>query len=364
MSYDKIKDLRHTNDLMDLFVTAGVRYNRFQWMNLGANYFYRRSSEGIAFETAGKKDQQFNSLIDFGAFYGHQERFGQSGYTYDTNLFFNQFNGVGLQLELFPSGKLSFFNDLSVKFRSGYFGVKSSITPVYTEHSSTIGGYTGVVSLKNQTSLQQIRLRLGGEQLENYENAFRKEVSSGGNLQVVYYGKTKVLDHSRTEAAIGYTGNFGIKDNNPMWVVDVLLSATMNREKVSLYPSYRKQEINQYLSVVSTKRNFNVQKGFVRVNLQLGYGFGTGYAASDGMSGTPGASQSAAVTLDKYLYREYDYLTSKRVNGLVAARYTRQFTGIRASVYGEVGYERTQAFAVRYVGRTFENILLKVGCLF
>jgi hypothetical protein len=361
VSYYKIRDLRHINDWMDLLVTGGLRYNNNQSIDVGINYTYRRTTESIAFESAGNSGKQFNSLIDFGAFYGEQERYGESGYT-SGGLMFNQFQGGAVQINLFPKKDFSFFNELWARHRSGYYGVKSATSVVYTEHKGNLLGYNGVLSLKRATVLHQLKLNWDAEFLKNYEKSYRSETSTGGVKNYFYYGKNEVLRQNRVNFSAGYTGNFQVKDNTPVWIVDALFAVKTNNEKVSMYPAYRKQQINQFLSEVSSKRNIQLKQGVLRVQLSANYGFGTGYAAQDGIYDTNGTS--SAKSLDQYLYREFDYLTAKKVGGQAAVRYTAEVKGGKTKWYGEVGYEATKALNVDYIGDYRGNVNVKVGYLF
>lgn len=361
MSYYKKRDLRHVNDLMDLLVTAGLRYTGNKTADIGMNYTYRRTTEGITFESLGTSGKQFNSLIDFGAFYGEQERYGESGLT-SGGLMLNQFHGGALQINLFPKAPVSFFNELWARHRSGYYGVKESSSAEYTEHKGNLLGYNGVFSFKRAMTLHQLKLKWDWESLKNYENAYQSEVSSGGNRTYNYYGKYEVLRQSSVNYSVGYTGNFDVRDNTPGWVVDVLFTAHTNDQKTSMYPAYRKQQINRFLWEASGKHNLPLKKGVLQVQVGANYGFGNGYAALDGLYNTSGTS--AAVSLDQYLYREFDYLTARRVGGLASLRYTSGLKGGTTKWFGEVSYQAVKALNVDYVGDYSGNVGIKIGYLF
>jgi hypothetical protein len=361
-SYYKVKDLRHTNDLMNLIFTGGLRYKVNSFIDAGINYYYRRSTEGIEFKSLGVMNKQFNSLIDFGAFYGHPELFGSSGYTADNNLFLNQFNGASIQLNLFPQSKISIFNEFGIKRRTGYFGVKSSATLVRTEHQSDIFSYSGMISFKSHSSIQQLKVAASVENLQNSENSFRAETTTGGVTTYVFYAKNKVFDQDRMNFSVGYTGYFQVEHNNPLWVVDALFTATSDDQTITLYPSFRKHKVNQSSAHLSVKRNVYLASGDILcLNLQAGYGSGSGYAAKDGVYSSAGSSQSSAVSLDRDLYREFEYLTADRIIGTVAVRYTKLLETNKTSIYGEVGYDATKALSVKYIGSTFGNLSVKIG---
>ncbi|MFT3739504.1 MAG: hypothetical protein QM786_12160 [Breznakibacter sp.] len=364
-SYFKTKDLRHTNDLMDMGVTAGFKYKFGSVADAGINYYYRRTTESIGFKSYGNTDQQFNSLIDFGAFLGRQERFGDSGYTDkdDTKPFFNKFNGASVQIELFPDRHTRFFNELGLRHRTGYYGKRSTTSVIYTEHQAHIYRYKGVMSHESAQSLHLIGLELEHESLQNFENAYRKETSSTGNASIIYYGQNKMLDKTTSFASLTYTGNLRVEDNNPTWVLNAGASLRSKELTSIVYPSFRKQLVNQLLGQASVTRNLK------RQNHQLGFTGGCGYAVGNGTDKEDGEygtsdSKSSAVSLNHYLYREFEYLTAAQLSGNIGFRYTRLWMPNLIKIYGEINYQHTRAFSVKYIGDTFGCLAIKLGCTF
>jgi hypothetical protein len=362
-SYFKTKDLRHTNDLMDLSVTAGLRYRISPGADAGMNYFYRRSTEGIEFRSFGNTDEPFNSLISFGSFLGRQERFGESGYTDATSNIplFNEFQGLSLQLEISLCADLRFFNELGLKWRDGYYGERSSTSVTFTEHSSDIYQYRGVFSLEKNSSLHLLEINLEQESLENFENAYRKETIPGGSTTIVYYGETRMLDRKMFLVSAGYTGNLQVKNNNPAWVLKANAAFSDREQTVSVYPDYRKQTINQFHVEVSARRNMIRRDHMYSLYLGSGYASGGGTEQHDGKYGS---GESSAVSLDRYLHREYEYLTAPRVMGNAGFRYTRLMAN-SMKIYGDVRYSFTKAASIDHLeGDTFQNLSLTVGCTF
>lgn len=363
ISYFKTKDLRHTNDLMDMSVTAGVRYKFKKIVDTGVNYYYRKTTENTYYKSIGNTDQQFNSLISFGSFFGMQERFSDEGYTGsgDNIPFFNKFQGVSLQFDILPENKLHFFNELGIKFRSGYFGSNSSASIMYTRNEGDIYQYRGLISLFHRNTLHQLELKLGQEKLTNYEKSYRKETSTGGNTTVVYYGENKVLNRTVLNASAVYTGNLQITDNNPAWVVNAGAYFYQKDQTAIVYPYYRKQTINQLMADVSIKRNIVRQNNLYSFRFGGDYGSGSGTAKIDGSYSS--GSNGSADTLDRYLYREYEYFTAPRVTGKTGFRYSRMMPK-NLRIYGDIQYSYTKAFSIEYIGSTFGQLAVSIGCLF
>lgn len=365
ISYFKTRDLRHTNDLMDLTFTMGIRYKFKNLVDAGINYFYRKTTENTNYEAIGNMDKQFNSLICYGSFFGRQERFGDYGFTGsgDDNPFFNAFQGITIQFDLFPENDFHFYNETGIKWRKGYFGKRSTTTIMYTENESNILFYKGMISKKNKNSLHQLSIHFDTENLTNFEKSYRKESTIGGNSMIVYYGKNEVLDRGVINAKVTYTGNLNVKDMNPEWVISGGANFSSRDQTTTLYPFFRKQNINQYSVEASAKRNLFKESNIFTFNLNGTYGTGSGTQKEDGQYGSD--SQSSAKSLDRYLFREYEYLTVSRATAMAGFRYTRQLPkNNNLCIFGDIQYSFSKAFSTIYIGDTFSNLAISIGCIF
>ena len=77
-NYSKRKDLRHTNYLLDMTVSAGVTYALGDVL-LGANYLFRKDSESIDAEQIGTGESSYCAFLDKGLYYGKYEVWTGSG---------------------------------------------------------------------------------------------------------------------------------------------------------------------------------------------------------------------------------------------------------------------------------------------
>lgn len=366
-NYAKTKDLRHTNKLMDMYVTAGLSYEVNQKIELGLNYYYRRSTEDMSFNTYGTTDQRYESLIDYGGFFGKTEVFGETGYTSSKNggesPMFNQFNGVAFQLNYRLSPKISLFNEIAYKSRDGYYGVKGSSKILYSKHNSDIVEYKGVFSYSNKNYKHILNVGINNEELENYETVYRTENQGGGTSITVYYDPLKVLKRSIFNGKLEYTGNFGIEDFNPVWILNAVVEYYKKDQTAYLYPFYRKQTIKRTTINLSAKRN--IIKGSNMYTFMLGatYATGSGMPKGDGLYTPPSESQITPRTIDKDLYREYEYLTNNQWKGAAGFQYSRLFNGIKG--YALVNYSLTKASDIEYLeGSTRNQVCVTVGCTF
>jgi hypothetical protein len=367
VSYFKTRDLRHINDLLDMSMVLGMRYLVKKHTGLGINYHYRRTSEDIVFGTSGNKDQQYNSLIDYGLFLGKQERFSTTGTGYtisgDTRPYFNEFHGVSLQSDVRFAG-FGCFSELSYKHRSGHFGIQASTSIVFTENKGDVFFYRGILGRQVGNSLHQIEADIDYETLKNYENSFQKTTSDGGVTTITYYGKNIVLKRRNLLASIGYTGNLAVKQNNPTWLIHAKVSVSDKKQTSIFYPVYRKQNIHILVGEMKLKRNFVKNAQIYSPYFSAIFSTGGGDMNKDGIYNSETTNETKAVSLDRLLIREYEYLTSTQGAGIGGFRYTRLLKLQKIAVYGDLSCNYKKAFSVDAIGSSFGSLTLKVGCTF
>lgn len=364
-NYAKYKDLRHKNSLTDLSLTLGASYTLNHFLEIGINYFYRRTIESIGFDIYGNEDRMYYSLIDFGTFFGRREIFGDTGYTNsrETKPMYNKFHGGSAQVDISISDKIKLFNELTYKYRDGYYGINSSAAILYTKHNASIYEYRGVVTLSTKRDLHTLQLFTGREKLENNENIY--EINTiDGRKTITYHGSTRVLDQDRISAKLGYTANLNTSNNYPEWVLKANLNIYQQKKTTSLYPYYRKQTINITDIDVSANRNIFAKQGQI-YKLLLGTRFtkGSGTDKNDGMY-TSQSGGSTPVMLDSDLYKEYEYLTSPQLQFKAGFGYQRPVNA-EVAVYGNIQYQYTKAFDIKYLsGSTFGSLAVTIGCNF
>lgn len=362
-NYAKFKDLRHENKEMDLTFTLGTVYRISPFWEAGINYIYRRRLEEIHFQSYGNKDQQFNSLIDFGVFYGYQELFSTgSSYTEKgaNKPLFEEYQGASLQLNFTLTPQIKFFNELTLKWRDGYYGKQGTSNKVYTEHDSKIIEYRGNVSLQNKKDLHMLSFNISKESLYNYENSYQPSTNPDGTSVDIYSGQAQMLNKTIWKLKGGYTAYLGIKDYLPIWILSINAESNSMKQTVSFYPNYRKQDINQWKVGISASRNITKSLNQYSFNVGLSYISGGGTAKKDGTYDSSSQGQTKAVSLDRYIYREFEYLTTERIRGNAGFRYSRLFSG-KMKGYAQLNYALTNAFSTEYIGKTFNELSLSVG---
>ncbi|MDR3119692.1 MAG: hypothetical protein LBU44_09835 [Mediterranea sp.] len=364
-NYAKEKDLRHKNKLLDIAATAGLSYPITPAVEAGANYYYRRSVEGVEFGSYGTTDRQFYSLIAYGAFYGTAEPFGNVGYTKDNEEkpMVSDYHGASIQLNIRISPALVWHNEVTGKVRNGYYGKKAPYTIVYADHDGHLWEYNGTLSLRNGKNLHQLKVTADREDLKNYERIYRTEQQPNGSNKVVYYGSLKTTNRRVQHLNAEYTANLGIEDFNPAWTLKAALNHSGREQYASVYPYYRRQDIRATTLNLSAARNIVKNKAMYTLHAGATYGSGGGTPQADQTYVEPAAAQSAPASAERYLNQEYEYLTADRFAGEATLKYSRIFD---ANIKGHisVNYMFTAASDVAYIGSTHHRLRLAIGCTF
>lgn len=369
ISYYKTKDLRHTNDLLDFKLSAGLAYT-WKKLDLGLNYMYHRSVESIVFETFGNTEMKYDCLIDYGGFFGERENYDNTGTGIivgsDQKPYFHQENGIGLQLNLKPNPKLSVFNELSLNIGTGQFGNRSTTTIVYTEHETTNYAFKSIISLHNNQNLHQIQLYGDYATSDNWMNDYKETGGSSETGAVITYGiPQKVNGRTRSSVSIGYNGYFRILNDQPLWSIKAKVNYFSNYQRSIYYDPliYRRQEINQLLAQIAAYRNLYMGKNTYRLSAGIGYSSGSGYAFRDTyVSSDP--NQDDVLTMDHYAHQEFEYFTATTLRASLGFRYTRLINKDKNRIYGDVKYKGTKAFDTSYIGDYFGSLHLSLGYQF
>jgi hypothetical protein len=361
-NYAKFRDLRHVNKYSDLVLSAGARYAFGSVAEVGVNYAYRHNAEDIAFETFGNADRQYYTLISYGGFFGQRtERYkgGTGGYTNDAHPLFNTYHGAAVQAGV-RMARWRLFVEASGKWRSGYYGQRSTTTLVYTEHEGSEYALAGTLSYRRETAQHLLKAAYRQAQLKNYENIYDWKNTLGGRSEVVYYGKNIVCGADRMQADLTYTGYFGVTDYRPVWRVEAGATYARMTQTVNQYPFYRKQRMYNYTVFLNAGRTVAWRNNDFGLALGGVYGSGGGEPKNDGLYSVPSSTQKLPKDYDDYLYHEFDYLTASRAGGSVEGSYARRFARrLRAEV--SLRYEQTHALqSVRVPGSVFHFVSLSM----
>ena len=346
-NYAKYKDLRHKNKLMDLKITAGVltTFNiQHSTLNIGADYTYKRRTESLSFNTYGKNEKVFKSLIDYGALMGNVEQFGNEGYTDKTNempLFEDGHSG-GLQVS-FSRGAFTIFNALTFSHHTGYYGRKSQYTITYTDHDRDIFTEHVRLSYDISTSRYGLDIRYQDEKVKNRNNTYRGLVNENGATHYEYYDAVESGDKGWRNLDIDYTMHLGVRHELPTWTITAGYHWQQRDITAYLYPYYRQQQLRTNEWTASIVRNVILRKGVWNISLHGGYQKGTGDVYRDGTFVTPSDKQPQPATMSAFLYQDYQYLTAPQYHIGAQLKYTFLFPGTRLCTHVRAAFDYRHA---------------------
>lgn len=368
-NYAKYKDLRHKNKLMDLQLTAGFYAPLASWLQVGANYTYRRQTESVTFNTYGKNDKTYKSFIDYGAMLGVVEQFGSDGYTEKSREmpFFEDGHGGSLQVE-FPSliRQLSLFTSASLHHATGYYGRKSPYTIAYTNHDRDIFTLTTAVRYATATTRQRLDFSYQHEQLQNRAETFRTLVNAAGSPNYEYYDAVETGDKHWYNLSLDYTLHLGIQGQLPAWTVQAGYHWQKRNITAYLYPYYRRQILKTREVTALVERNIIARRGVYTITLNGGYQKGSGEPFVDGIFVTPSDQQPQAATMEAYLWQDYHLLTAPQYSIGLQLKYAFHFPGtpLLTHVRGVFQHRHANTQENQWCGRNHTTGTIAIGCTF
>ncbi len=367
-NYAKYKDLRHSNKFMDLKLSIGATGRVLDQLTIGANYLYHRNTESLTFNTYGKIDKVYKSLISYAAFMGRLEQFGTSGYTEkgrEMPLVEDQ-HGGSLQIEWCPTEQWSFFNELTLAHGKGYYGRKSPYTITFTNHDRDQVSYHG--SLRYHTASTALRLdaSLSSEMLTNYAETYRELTNDNGAHYYEYYTAVKTGNKLWNNGQITLTADLGVKHELPTWTLVASMNRMHRQQTAYLYPYYRRQDLHQTKGTINVTRNLMETKGVWTLSLSASYQKGSGEPNEDLTFATPSEKQALPPTMPAWLYQEYRYLTAGQYAVGANVKYSFVFpkTSINTFIKGAFDYGNSNTSNEDTDGDNRMNLALSVGCLF
>ena len=369
-NYAKYKDLRHKNKLMQLSVSLGAYAPVAKWLNLGANYTYYRQTESVDFGTYGKSDKTYKSLIDYGAFMGIVEQFGNEGYTDKAREMplFEDSHGAALQVEIVPFEQLSIMGSVGISRGNGYYGRKSPFTATYTRHQRDINQSS--LSLVYQPSSTQTRHRLDlsytNEKLANKANTFRELVNENSANYYEYYDAVETGDKQWDDFDISYTLLLGIQGELPTWELNAQYHYAQRKQASYLYPYYRHQQLSTNKVALQATLNKLCNRGVWSFTLQSAWQNGSGTPYEDFTFATPSALQDSPATMQAFLYREYQYLTASQYQLGALVKYAFIIPKTRIKLHAKISgdYHKATKTYVYSTGNHHISTSISVGCTF
>ena len=343
-NYAKYKDLRHKNKLMDMTMTIGLFSPIGQHLTLGANYYYRRSTESVTFNTYGRYEKVYKSLINYGAFMGEVEQFEGNGLTEKSREMplVDDYNGGSLQIGV-KIGKLSFANEFTAAHRSGYYGRKSPYTITFSHHSSNVYDYRGQISLRTARDHHLIDVGLNAENLVNYFSTYRERSNDNGAYYYQYYDDVKTANKLWVNGHASYTWHLGIRGELPTWTLRARYGWMHRKQTAYVYPYYRRQTLYNHEVNLSLTRHLELKRGILSLKAEGAFLKGHGAPFEDLTFTAPSDRQSPPPTMEAWLYREHQWLTAAQYTVGGCVRYTFVLPKVRIASYIEISAHHRKA---------------------
>lgn len=366
-NYAKRKDLRHTNSLMDMTVTAGLKYRLAERFTLGVDYAYRRRNESLLLSMYGTTDKLYYTLVDYGAFFGKRELFSDTGYTKENEAkpLFDTYHGGALQFSWSIGKHWEWFNEVGFRMRDGSYGYDSPSTIVYSAHTGESLTYRGHLVYESLRNTHTLRVTVEQCKVKNRENIYDFRNDDVGINYYIYLGNTEVGTHTEQKISLQYTGLLGIEQGLPLWMLDVKMDYDYRKQKAVNYPDYRHQNIAWWRLAASLRHNILSDRNLYTAGVDFGYGAGSGFSCKDGRFTTSNESETLTRTLDMLLMRDYEYHTASRIQTGANIRYTRHVGQKGMRGYVELNYNFCKAFNTTYLDHAMRHILsIQIGCNF
>ena len=358
-NYAKYKDLRHKNLLMDLKVMPAVHVSCGKAASIGLNYLYRRQTESVDFDTYGKTDKTYMSLISYGVFTGRVEQYGGEGYANANRSmpWLDERHGVGLQFETrfaspfasnpssfihHPSSfihhpsSISWFHHFAFSHRKGYYGRRSPYTIRLTEHEGdtytyhtrlqfpAVGGDWGGV-------LSHLDFTLDAEPLTNWASTYREQTNESGSHFYQYYTPVKTADKLFVDGTVSYTAyilptaasssSLWRTQRHALWTFRLAYDWHHRKQTAYVYPYYRRQRLNVTAWSALLSRNLCFRRSVLTLSAEARFSKGSGQPYVDGTFIEPSDKQTPPPMMETWLYREYEYLTAAQRQLSLSVRY-------------------------------------------
>ena len=316
----KVKDPRFSNVLMDMDFSIGATFRASDALLLGWSLHYRDLLEQVRGGIYGTGDIQYFIQTDKGGFLGTvAELSGDYNYVPTQELRPMADRYAGLSFQALVGER--FASELSVRYRSGYYGKKATSSPVFFESMGIEASYRGLLLLPAGAGLHRLALDLDFGTLANDENSLRYVTPTGQSTVVEYTGKSRILDRMDMNAAVDYRWYAEAAGSRPGATLGVRFAYAGRMQTTTLYPAWRKYATHTLSLDLTGQKVWSdgTWSWILDAGLSALAGFGT--AKQDG---TYDANASTSLkSFDYYSGRHYEFKTLPRAGaslGFTAAR--------------------------------------------
>ena len=358
----KVKDPRFLTYWTDLSFDAGLSFQPTPSVLIGASGFFRNTLESIQGGIYGKTDQSYFFQIDRGGFYGTvSELVGERGALSPKEKRPMQNNLFGGAVQMAVADR--FFSEVTFTARDGYYGRKSSSSPVFFEFSGYEIRYDGALLFPFGKSKHRIGLSAGYSYLGNEENTFEYITPEGGVTYVEYTGKRFNTERTVWEGSLGYRWFYGGSAQRPDLTVGADVTAYSKKQGTEIYPFYRNHGFTRIDADLFCSKDFHLgSKSILNVGVHGLYHTGFGTAKEDGLRAQ--ATSSLIRSFDMWLNPQFEYDTASHAGCLVSVEWLLALDKVTPYVRLSDAYTTLLQDAVYLGGKTRNIASIAVGVVF
>ncbi len=358
----KLKDPRFLTYWTDLAFDAGVSFRPSSSVLYGASAFFRTTREAVQGGIYGKTDQSYFFQIDRGGCFGTvSELVGSRGAlspsdkrNMDNNLF-----GGAIQATIGNR----FFGEITFTARDGYYGRKSSGSPVFFEFDGYEFRLNTAYMIHAGKSIHRFGLSAGYAYLANEENSFEYVTPVGGVTRVEYTGKKFVMDRSVVDGTFSYRWFYGMKDQRPSLTVGADFTVSSKKQLTEIYPFYRNQDLTRFDADVFVTKDIPLGgKSILNIGAHGLYHIGSGTPKADGLYAE--ATSSVLKSFDLWLDPQFEYDTATRAGGLLSVEWLLTLDKVTPYVRVSDTYTALMKNAVYMKGNNRNVASVTLGILF
>lgn len=364
LDFIKLKDIRHSNEIVDLKVNPGVSCMLSENNTIGVAYTYKRYIESLSLFQIGNEQDNYYALLDNGLFMGLIHLYDENGILKlnSKKPWVAISHSLGVEHQILLNGKTKIFTELFYEKEKGHFGDESTGSIMYFKHNrSVLGGLFKLVKLGD--SFSHI-LKCSGDykELFNKENLFQSSTTEGGSSQITYYGENEIFNRKEIDFNLKYDILCGNTYKKAVWHIEFLYDYKNRKSKATYYPYFRKQEVSWHRAKLGVAKLFDVKRTDFQVRVASGFGTGVGGNIVNGMYVGAG-SVSKPDYMNKLSNIEKDFFTGKRIIPEFGLRMERVWRD-KTKIFTEVNLSYTKPFNTRYLTEDYFSLNFSVGLNF
>ena len=357
----KVKDPRFSNILTNLDLKAGLAWHPSRNFMVGLSGQYESLLEQIRGGIYGATDKQYFIQNDRGAFFGTVEDLsGDYNIISSTNLvpLDNRFYGASLQVILFEI----FTNEFTYRKRAGYYGKRSTTTPIYYEYGGLGVAYSGTLLLHSGSDIHRLAVDVNYDMVSADENRFNYVTQPGGNTIVEYTTKSRITDRGDMTASLNYRWFIDAYGNRPAATLGAKATYFARTQVTQIYPFFRNHSFSRIGGELFLEKDFDLGYCSIIPSLTGIYQMGWGVKKADGTYVE--TTSTRLKSFDYWLDRKYEYDTAARAGGCLSVTFAKSFE--KFEIYLKISDTLTSLLAQPefLAGRTRNIAQLTIGCNF